>query len=364
MAAKYWTSKYGTRIDISGLSPEQVKRVQSKAQDNGAFGTAATQLATQFRKTTASKPVVSTPGAADPAGNTIINPNGTINQPGTQAELDARRNEDFKKSFNASNPDETDAYGNTVHNEIDPVTGKVTRTTTQGSSGKALTSFIDSYFANNKPLDLSGAPQVLTDNDLQSTRQGAYQSLYDQSTRNFARDKSRELEESKQELANRGIPFDPADPNSAYGRVVGAVDDKYHQYDLDAQNLAQTGADQRLATLVGANATARDSFINSATQQYNSGLNTAAQAANIYGTTFAPNSFAGYKGGSINSTDDLLTLAQTASNSELAAIGLDQDRILKLKQLAIQKQALNKPTGGGGNSGSSDSGFLIAGEAP
>lgn len=48
--ANTWKSKYGTVINVAGMSPEQLKEVQRTAEANGAYGSKAMALADAFRK--------------------------------------------------------------------------------------------------------------------------------------------------------------------------------------------------------------------------------------------------------------------------------------------------------------------------
>lgn len=146
--------------------------------------------------------------------------------------------------------------------------------------------------------------------------QQAQKGAYDYLTRNYESDKTRELELAKQELANRGIPYNPAatyDPNSQdlYGRTIGGINrswqDKYDQ----ASNQSYTSA------------------LDQGTAAYNAAVGAAGQ-----------------------SNDAFLTAILGLSDAELQRYGINKDFIIKQK-------ALNKPTGGGSGGGQASGGFEI-----
>lgn len=223
------TTKYGTRINTTGLTPEQITRVRATAENRGAYGKKGATLADTFRKRNATKgPQTGGPLVAQP------------------------------------DPGELTPKG-------DPI----------GDTSTTVDNFLEGIFKGLKPVDLSGAPKILTDNDLQATRQSAYNSLYGQATKNLDRNKARELEAQKQELAERGIPYDPNDPNSLYGKTIGGVNERYDTLYSDAENQANLGADSRLQTLAGVNSAANDAFTKNAMAQFQSQLDAASTGGSI-----------------------------------------------------------------------------------
>ena len=75
----------------------------------------------------------------------------------------------------------------------------------------------------------------------------AAQGSYDFATRDFDRDEARKLEAAKQEMAERGIPYNPAaandrNTNDLYGRTVGGISQQYQDARLDARNSAYSHA--------------------------------------------------------------------------------------------------------------------------
>ena len=69
-----------------------------------------------------------------------------------------------------------------------------------------------------------------------------YQNTYDLATTNIDRDQARDLEEAKQEAANRGLPYDPGNAESAYGKAVGGVTDRYDAMKRTASQQAYSAA--------------------------------------------------------------------------------------------------------------------------
>jgi hypothetical protein len=139
----------------------------------------------------------------------------------------------------------------------------------------AVNQFLENALNGLGSLDLSGAPKLLSDGDTAAQRQATQDALYAEDTKFLDRNRARSLEEAKQEMANRGIPYDPAaaqDPNTQnlYGRTIGAIEEGYKGDQASALNRARTGADQRMATEVGSNIAARNSFADHAAQAWHS----------------------------------------------------------------------------------------------
>jgi hypothetical protein len=113
-------------------------------------------------------------------------------------------------------------------------------------------------------VDLSGAPELRTmgDTNIDLSKAPALPQVertvldrgrfedaaYNSLTRNFDRDKGRELELQKQELADRGIPYDPGDTTSAYGRALQGINESWDAKKADASNRAFTMADSAALT--------------------------------------------------------------------------------------------------------------------
>lgn len=236
--AKFITTKYGTKIDVSDLTPEQIKRVRSIAEDSGSYGKKGAALADMMRKRNAKKE-----GPADSSTPTEeANP------------LDTRES----------------SQG-----------GEDVGTTGLGDTAVTIDNYIEQLFKDMKPLDLSGAPKILTDNDLQATRQQAYQGIYDNETKNLERRKALELEQQKQELANRGIPYNPNNEESLYGRTIAGIQDRYDKLYQDASVSANAAADERLKTLSNVNTQAYSAFLEGATADFKSRLDAASTSGSV-----------------------------------------------------------------------------------
>lgn len=156
--------------------------------------------------------------------------------------------------------------------------------------------------------------------DLISSIEKSRQARYDYTTRNFEAQKVAELEAAKQELANRGIPYDPAaatDPNSQnlYGRTIGGINrswqDRYTQADQDAY----------------ANS------LNEGTLAYNAAVGAAGQ-----------------------SNETFLSAVLGMSEQELQRYGISKDYQAKLKGIAASKASRGSTSGG-----DSGGGFEIVG---
>lgn len=84
MAAQYWTSKHGTKIDISGLDAATLKKVKDLA--NQKYGTKATEIANSYRKanppkaaTTTTNTTTNNTANTDTTANTTTNTNTNTN---------------------------------------------------------------------------------------------------------------------------------------------------------------------------------------------------------------------------------------------------------------------------------------------
>jgi len=200
---------------------------------------------------------------------------------------------------------------------------------TSGTTNSDVTKGVNDNIADtgkiNNPQDLiNQAPKTFdpTDPYYQNLYKTTYQNNYDLATQGLDKRQSRDLEEAKSEAANRGLVYDPGNRESAYGKAVGGVTDRYDQ-------MYQTASQQAY---------------NAANDQYTSQGGLANQ-----GHTAFMQSVLG-----ISAADAAAIANGTASE----AVKLDY----KAKMAAI-----NKPTGSGSSgssSGSSNSGPIIGGAAP
>lgn len=413
-AKKFITTKYGTKIDVTGLSPEQVAKVKSTAEDKGAYGAKGAAMAKSFQTKNASAtnggaattPTTTTPQT--PGQNLSGNPlgidakTGTIDPTKATETIGNAETQDFQSNFDANNPgSQTDAYGNTQEIVKDPVTGKVTIKQTGGnafntsqdaflgamgnvrnmgqlnlsdeknklqangmdlsgdinnyrqngeldlsgdinnlkSKGMNLSGDINSYrntgkldlsgdinnlkskgldlsgnindFKQKGNLDLSGdisglqgraplsfeeqqqqiregklnldgSPKILQTGDVRGDAQNAADANYNYITKDYAKRKKQEMEEAKQELANRGIPLDPS-PDSLYGRTLAEINNRYQGLDDQAKNQAITQSNQTLSTYADVQGKARNAFVDSATQQHTAGLQDVSTSSSLKG---------------------------------------------------------------------------------
>ena len=283
--ADFITTKYGTRINVRGLDPAAVERVRSMAEDKGAYGQKGAALAAQLQKRA-----------------------GTGGGGGTGG-------------------------GKKQKEKVDPGTKGT------GDTYQSADAFLDSLFQGFQPLDLSGAPKVLTADDLAAQRQSVYQSMYQTDTEGFDKKRADAIEAKKQELANRGIPMGTLanDPNDPYANAIADINTQYDQAEQRAKNAANIGADQSLLSYVGANTAAADAFTKNAVAQYQGQLD------------------------AMSTTGSIIT-------DLMQKYGLDQARATALLQMKTQKEIAriqaSRPTGGSGGGGMPDNSPIIGGNAP
>jgi len=354
-----YRSKLGTVINIpDGLGPKQIAKI--KADADAGYGTraqaTAKKLGASLKKKTAAPPAPPADreftglgkrgygqglhgshvykGAApedskiadtaDLGG--VVNPKtGTVNADKGLEAIGEQTAKDVENQFNLDHPMRmTDQYGNVRVITRDPVTGQVTITDELGGAAQTF-------------KDLATAAASTFNGDV--SRQKAEEATYGTLTKYYDRDMQRELEAQKQEMANRGIPYDPAaanDPNTQnlYGKTIGAVQQKYQGMKDDASKQAILAGNQAYAT----DAQARDSF-----------LTAAMQGATSFGGSWTP-----YQN-TIDSTlgDKAADLIKLSAESYMAKYGIDKDAYLKEKAIAASKSN----SGGGGSGG----GFEITG---
>lgn len=322
--ASTWVSKYGTKINISGLTPEQIKQVQSTAQDKGAYGSKAASLADSFRKkATAATPAAGAPAAAPVVPQTPMTgtptPGGTPNlgvdpktgavDPGAATtSLVNASVDDTTKTFNLQNPGaQTDALGNKQDITFDPTTGKTSITQKAGQGLSA----VNTAFTN-------AATGLGTDG-----RAKAQDAAYGYITKTYQRDKARELEDAKQELANRGIPLDPS-PNSLYGKAISSIEEKYQGLDDQAKSQALTAGNQYYSTDVNAVSTL--------------GSTVAGQTPN----------FTQYQGGTSTLAPNMQAALQSIAGFNMQKYQTDKEYKARMDQIAVQRLAASKSGSGGG----------------
>jgi len=244
--ANYATTKYGTKIDVTGLTPDDIKKVMSVAQDKGAYGAKGAALANALR---AKKGATGT------------------KTPATQTQTDY---------FDSTNK----------LKDADAVVGGLQQTPN---------------------ADFLQA-------EIQKARDGAYNYM----TRNYERDKAREIEDAQQTLAMRGIPID-AGADSLWTKTIGGINENYRNMYDQASNQAYTAA------------------LGQGTDAFNSAV-TATTANN----------------------DAFLKAVLGMTDADLQRYGIDKD--FQAKMAAVAKSGANR--GGGGGSSNGNGNAIIGGVAP
>lgn len=166
-------------------------------------------------------------------------------------------------------------------------------------------------------LDESGTVFDPNDPYWQDLYKTTYERNYRLGTEGLEERQARDLEMAKQEAAERGLPYDPGNRESAYGRAIGGVNDRY-------DNLYSQANDQAYQ---------------------------AADAAYVAQGGLANQGFVSYLQGVLGISE----AEARAKALEMQKYGIDKD--FKAKMAAV-----NKPSGSGGSSGggtSGGSGFQI-----
>ena len=173
----------------------------------------------------------------------------------------------------------------------------------------------EGYFKDPSEI-LAQMPEVPGSTDLSGDVQAARDAAYGYITKDYAANKAQEMEEMKSELANRGVIYDPGNPQGLWGRSIGSIDKKYQSLD-DAAKMQAIGAGNTI-------------------------LGTESQV----GATAA---------------DTFLKAVLGMSDADLTKYGIDKDYVTKIKQIQASKQ-IAASKGGGGGGGSTDA--IIGGTAP
>lgn len=258
------------------------------------------------------------PGGAVSTGT--VGPKGTIDPVQASGDVSQAETNDLNTNFQLEHPRiVTDVHGNTREIVRNP-DGTVTVRDTAGGTAQTF-------------KDLATAAAQTFNGDV--SRRRAEEATYGTLTRYYDRDMERELEAQKQELANRGIPYDPAaaqDPNSKnlYGRTIGGIHEKYRGLKDQASQQAIIAGNQAYAT----DSAARDSFLQAVT----SGASTFSGSFGPYANDVTTDQS--------GDTKDILALS---ADAYMKKYGIDRDTYTK--KLAIAKQG-----SGGGGGGSSDAG--------
>jgi hypothetical protein len=326
-----YKSKRGTVINIpDGLTAKQIAAI--KADADSGYGTRAQQTANQLGKklaTTQQTNQGTSQGEKTQADLTgVVNENtGTINPVKALGAVTEAEAGDIKKNVGLLNPDETDALGNTKKITYGP-DGNPIVTITGGALSKVVT---------NKAEEM--AKGYIDPNTL---RKQGEEAAYNTLTRFYDRDQSREMEEAKQELANRGIPYDPAaanDPNTKnlYGKTIGNIGQRYQTLKDQAAQQAILSGNQIVATQSGVQSTGLNDFITAATS--------------------TSGNFNPYQGTTTDASQDAKDIIALSADAYMKKYGIDQDTYTK-------KLAASKSGSSSGSSGGQDNSPIISGGAP
>ncbi len=262
------TTKYGTKINVTGLTPEQIKKVRSIAEDKGAYGAKGAALADQLRRQAAN----------NNNGGGAIAPKAPTEEPP---------------------PNPTVPFGL--------------------KDDGAVGGFNPKGGAFQNPMDILGkAPKIPGAEDLGADIEKVRDANYQYLSRDFATNKQQEIEAARQDLANRGIPFDP-NPNSLYGRTMKQLEQKYSDLDMQARQQAIIGGDSSFGTQVGAAKTANDAFYQG-----------------VFGIT----------------------------DAELSKYNIDEQTRATLKKIAADRASQKEQIAKSGGGGTTDNGPIIGGIAP
>ena len=328
-----YKSKKGTVINIpDGLSAKDIAKI--KADADAGYGTRAQATANSLgKKSGTTKTTTSTDGTTqDPVTiDKVVDPGtGVVDPLAAEKVLSDKEKQDKIDNFNLNNPKTiTDQWGNKFTLTRDPVTGEITQTAEAGGTATKFKSLAEAA-ASTFNGDVS--------------RKKAEEATYGTLTKNFDQQQKRQLEDQKQELANRGISYDPAatyDPNSQdlYGRTIGGINRSFDDQRTEASRQAILAGNQAYAT----DASARDSFINSATS-----------AATQFGGNLNP--LVGQNTDSSGEAKDILALT---AQQYATKYGLSLQEAQSKRDDATRRAAIAKSGGGGGGSsggGSSASG--------
>lgn len=371
--AQMWTSKHGTQIDIEGLSPEQVKEIQTLA--NNRRGTQATELATQYR------------GAAAPAASASAAPQ--VN-PGLQAAKDSLTQQVARGDIQQW---QADAEYNRLAGlaaqtspTVNPNTPLVTaadvlNTTSQAAQGGAVAgnlltnaNQVNPFGSQNVSVDpITGQPIVTQGlsqgnqnvvNGIQGSSVNAsnvlggllsggafnnavnaagaqsgpsselMDAIYGSLTKDTENQYKREREQAEQTLANRGIPIG----SEAYSNYMKDLDTRYNDIRSNARNQAVQQGYNTSISQQGANTNS----LNALTGTFNP-LNSLS-AGGYFNPNFQGFQSVGYNQPDVGQVFNTLTGHQIATEGNTSAMDIAKFNASQLKG------------GGGGGSGSSSAG--------
>lgn len=245
---------------------------------------------------------------------------GEINPSIASKVISGAADSDTSRNWNMNNPgSQVDALGNKQATWWDPKTGAVS---IQQDAGGALSAANQAF--------ISAATGLMGGAGSDPFKQ-AYDTTYSYLTRDYDKQKEKALAAKRQELTNRGIPIS-ATPGSLWSESMRDIEDQFRG--------------------------AYDQASNQAFSQANAVLGTRANVIGSLGGTLAQQkpTFTPYQGATATQAPTLLSLLGTISSAEMAKYGIDQDTMVRLKQIASNR--------GGGGAAPDDKSPIIGGAAP
>lgn len=302
----------GRQIDITGFGPQQIQRVIDAAK-NGAGSKASLALAKKITATLAAhNKKVNFYNKPLPGSSTGVNPEtGQIDPNKATPTVTGAEENDALKNFLAGNPGYVkDEFGNIRKTKID----KAGNVTIDQKAGGPLAGATNAF---NQAI---GGYNT----DFSSQVQGAQDANYNYITKDYQSQQAQETEAAKQELADRGIPFN-MDPKSLYGSTLHQLDSKWQGLYDQAKNQAITLGNQTLQTQAGVQ---------------NQNINTlGGVTGNFRPSGPAYSSSAGQR----DLSGQTLTLLQLLAQQAQGKYGIDKASADRQALIDLQKMQANQP---------------------
>jgi len=216
MAKKTITTKYGTKIDVTGLNDAQIKQVRSVAEDKGAYGGKGAALADKLRN-------------GGGAGNTSPTNNQGTNQTITNTNPYGTSTTRLDENGNII----TDQRLSDNQQIIQDKDEALARTAKELAAGQLEGGGFEDNFVPETSERISGE-------DLEADRQRIEDALYAKMTRDIDNKEKAELEQVQQDILDEGIPFSN-DPQSQYQQRLRSATSRY---DTARENARQTAIEQ------------------------------------------------------------------------------------------------------------------------
>lgn len=135
-------------------------------------------------------------------------------------------------------------------------------------------------FVDQGPLDFSGRPEIYSTGDIRGDAKALEESIYQDTTRDYAEQQAQEKAALEAQLTQRGIPYNP-DPESLWGRSMKQLDVKYERMGQAARSQALQAGLGATASLTGANTGAYQAFTQGALGAYQAPVDAAQGFAAI-----------------------------------------------------------------------------------